>query len=278
MKQTTRILSVLSLSILLMLLTTSLNHTSLAQDKPAQKSQPAAQMPPAPSMLSINVVHIKPDMITDYQEFAKNETIPALQKGGVTVREAWTTAVFGESYEYTYVTPIANWADFDGPTPIVKALGQDGARAYGMKARKFITSSRTYAVQMRPDLSFMGKMTWPPKMAVVNSIHVMPGRNQDFENLLKSDVLPAMKKADVLAYLVSQTVHGGDVTEYITLTIVDSFAEMGKGSPLIRGMGQEAFNKFLAKGAGLIAHQERSVIRYVPELSITTATVKADNK
>jgi hypothetical protein len=116
-------------------------------------------------------------------------------------------------------------------------------------------------------------------MAVVNSIHVAPGRGQDFENILKNDILPALKKADVIAYLVNQTVHGGNSNEYITLTIVDSFAEIGKGSPVVRGMGgQEAYNKFASRTAGIVVHQERSIMRYVPDLSITAAMPKAENK
>jgi hypothetical protein len=275
MKQTARILSILSLSILLMLLATSTTPASLAQSKPEQKM---AQAPPAPQMLSITVVRVRPDMLTEYQDFVKNETIPMLQKAGMKERDAWTTAVFGEGYEYVYVTAISSWADYDGPAPAVKALGQDGARAYGIKARKLITSSHTYAAQARPDLSYMGKMTWPPKMIVVNSISIAPGRNQSFENIIKNDILPALKKAEVAGYFVSQTIHGGDASEYITLTAVDSFAEIGKGSPLVRGMGgQEEFNKYLPKVAGIIVHQERSIMRYVPELSFT-ATAKAENK
>jgi hypothetical protein len=279
MKQTAKILSTLSLIVLLMLVTASLNQVSLGQQKPAAKPQPMAQTAPPSQMLSINVVRIKPEMLTEYQEFVKNEAIPTMQKGGVKVREAWTTANFGEGYEYTFVSPIENWASYDSPGPIVKALGQDGARAYGMKARKFIASTHTSAVLTRTDLSYIGKLTWPPKMAVVNSIHVAPGRGQDFENILKNDILPALKKADVIAYLVNQTVHGGNSNEYITLTIVDSFAEIGKGSPVVRGMGgQEAYNKFASRTAGIVVHQERSIMRYVPDLSITAAMPKTENK
>jgi len=278
MKRIAKGFPVLSLCLLLMLAAATTNPTSLAQSKPAQKSEPAAQAPMAPQWLSVTVVHIKPELVLEYQDFMKNEALPTLQKGGMKSRETWTTAGFGESFEYVYVTPIDNFAQYDGPGPIVKALGEEGARAYGAKVRRFLSSSQTYAVQTRPDLSYMGKMSGPPKMAVVNWIHIAPGRNVDFENVIKNDIVPALKKADVLGYFVSQTVHGGDVNEYVTLTIVENFAEIGKGSPVIRGMGgQEAFNKFLSKVSGIIAHQERSVMRLVPELSFT-APVKAENK
>jgi len=233
----------------------------------ARKAKPAEAEAQA-GWLSINIVRVKADMLTQYQEFARKETIPALKKGGVKERQAWGTGVFGESYEFVYVTPIESFAQYDGPGPLVKALGEEGARAYGEKARRFILSSHTFGVQTRPDLSLMGNMTGPPKLAVINSIHVLPGKGPAFEALLKGDVLPAVKKAGVTNYFVSQTVFGGDPNEYVTLALMDSFAEIGKGSPVARGMGgQAAFNRWAVKVGGIIASQERSVGRYLPDLS-----------
>lgn len=244
---------------------------TMKKAKPAEASAPS-------QWLSINIVRVKADMLTDYQDFVRKEVIPTLQKGGVKERSAFTTGVFGEAYEYVYVTPISNFADYDSPSPVVKALGEEAARGYGAKARRFVVSSHTYAVQTRPDLSYEGKMTGPPKLAVINSIHTVPGKSLAFEALLKSDILPAVKKAGVAGYLVSQTVLGGDPNEYVTLTLMDSFAEVGKGSPVIRGMGgQAAFNRFLTRVTGIVASQERSVARYVPDMSFP-APAKADNR
>jgi hypothetical protein len=239
-----------------------------APKKAATRKAKPAEAGAQAGWLSINIVRVKADMLTQYQEFARNETIPALKKGGVKERQAWGTGVFGESYEFVYVTPIESFAQYDSPGPLVKALGEEGARAYGEKARRLILSSHTYGVQTRPDLSLMGNMTGPPKLAVINSIHVLPGKGPAFEALLKGDVLPAVKKAGVTNYFVSQTVFGGDPNEYVTLTLMDSFAEIGKGSPVARGMGgQAAFNRWAAKVGGIIASQERSVGRYLPDLS-----------
>jgi len=249
-------------------------EVGLAQRKPAQKPV-AVEAPPAASQwLSINVVRVKPDMLTEFEDFSRREITPAMKKIGVKERTAWATGVFGEAFEYVFVTPIDDWAQYDAaPSQITKALGEEGAR----KARRFIESVHTYAVQTRPDLSYMGKMTGPPKLAVVNWLHIAPGRTAEFENLLKTEIVPAMKKADVRAYLVSRTVHGGDTNEYVSLTFMDSYAEIGKEQPIVRGMGQAAFNRFVPKTAGIITHHERSIARYVPELSFEPAA-KADNK
>jgi len=162
---------------------------------------------------------------------------------------------------------VENFAQYDSPSPFVKALGEDGARAYLAKNRRLITSQHTYAALDRPDLSYPGKLTGPPKIAVVSFVQIAPGRNMEYENLIKTDVLPAMKKADVLAYSVSQTVLGGDANEYVGVTVLDKFADLDKGNPLLRALGQDGFNKYLQKTAGIIVHQERIVARFRADLS-----------
>lgn len=250
---------------------------SLAQTRAARKSAPAAQPVAERQWYSVNIVRVKPDMVADWQEFQRNEAIPALKKGGVKERLAWQTAVFGESYEFVFVTPIENFAQFDGESPIVRALGQEGARAYGAKARRMIAGSHTYAIQSRPDLSYEGKMTGPPKLAVVASVRVASGRNAALESFIKNEILPIMKRAAVPAYLVAQTVLGGDTDEYVTLTFYDSFADIGKGSPMMRVLGRQGYDRLLQRTAGIVESVERSVVRYNLDLSFGPTGPAASN-
>ena len=91
--------------------TTAKPQTVAAQ--PAPKAQPAAKR----EMIQLTVVKIRPEMLDQWLEFQKNETIPMLKKSGVPAREAWQTATFGEGFTYAFVTPIVNFADYDGDSP-----------------------------------------------------------------------------------------------------------------------------------------------------------------
>ena len=248
-----------------------LGHVVTAQTtapKPAQASGAAAE---APRFLSVNIVQLKPELVTEWQDFQVKEAIPTLKKGGVTARDAWQT-VIGETFQYAFVSPIENLAVRDGPSPIVKALGQEGARAYGLKNRRFVTGVRTYVVRTRPDLSYAPPRTGPPKLAVLSALSITPGRMLDYENHVKTEVLPIHTKAQSLGYLVSQTVFGGDGNGFVTLNLVDTFADLDKGPAATRVLGAEGAAKLAAKTAGIIAHVERSVIRYDPDLSFTVAS------
>lgn len=243
-------------------------QTAVAQTPDAGKAQ-AAPAEMKPELLSITVVSVKPDMVADFQNFMVNETNPGLRKGGVKWRDVWVqTPLSGDAFEYTFVGPLDNFATLDGPSALEKGLGKDGFAAWLTKAGRLVTGVRRFVIRTRPDLSSLGKKTGPPKLAVATSIIVAPGHGQDFENYLKNDYLPVVKKTDA-TYLVAVTLFGGDVNEFHTLTMRDSFSELDKGPIANQVLGDEGAMKLMQKiPAGTIVHQERSLIRFVPELSI----------
>lgn len=239
----------------------------------AQTPTPTPQVAPTPEFLAITVVSVKPEMMVEFQNFMKNTTNPALKKGGLKSREVWqSTGAAGDPFEYVFVTPVAKLADFDGPSPLEKGLGAQGLPAWQIKAGSLVNSVRRFIIRTRPDLSFAAQRSGAPKLAVVQFVHVAPTRNDDYENFLKNDFVPVMKQAGV-TYLVSQTIFGGDGNEYITLTMRDSFADLDKGPVHIQTLGQEAGRKLMQKlPAGAVVQVERSITRFVPELSIVPAT------
>ncbi len=238
----------------------------------AQNPTPTPQAAPPSQWLIITQVNVKPEMMAEFQNFMKNTTNPALKKGGVKWREVWqSTNYAGDAFEFVTVTPFDKFADFDGPSPIEKGLGSQGFADWSAKAGSLVKGVHRYIVRTRPDLGVMSKMYSPPKLAVVSSVHVAVGRNQDFENYTKNDYAPVMAKGGA-TYLVSQTIFGGDANEYVTLTSRDSFAEIDKGPVVVQVLGMEGAQKLLEKlPAGTVTHIERTIMRFVPELSIIPA-------
>jgi len=240
-----------------------------SQQSVAQNPSPTPQATPSPEFLSITVVSVKPEMMVEFQNFMKNTTNPALKKGGLKWREVWqNTSAAGDAFEYVLVAPVAKLAEFDGPSALEKGLGSQGLPAWQTKAGSLVSSVRRFIIRTRPDLSFAPQPAAAPKLAVLHFIHVAPNRSNEFENFLKNDFVPVMKQAGV-AYHVSQTIFGGNANEYITLTMRDSFADLDKGPVHVQVLGQEGAQKLMQKmPAGAVTHLERSIARYVTELSI----------
>lgn len=234
----------------------------------AQAKKMAAPPPPAPpEMIAVTTVRVKPEMLNEWLDLQRNEVLPAIKKGGLKSREAWTTGVFGESFEYVFVAPITNFAQYDSDSPQVKALGAEGSRALVAKQRRMVASSHTTAYLMRPDLSFQGNMTGAPKFSIVTFVKVTSGRNLAFESLVKTVVTPTMKRAGVSGYFVGQAIYGGDANGYVTLVPIENFAELDKGSPFNRADGPQGVNRFLPKTLGIVISAERVISRYVADLS-----------
>jgi len=223
-------------------------------------------------LMNVTVVQIKPDMVNDWMEFQKSETIPTLQKGGVKERTGIAT-VIGPSFEYVFLTPATNFAARDGDNPIVKALGEDGARAYAQKNRRFIASQRTYVVRVRTDLSYHSDAAAQLPIAVVSEYTIAPGRAPDFESYIKNDVTPAHKQLKTGGFGVYQGLFGGEGNTFVVATLMRNFAELDTGPAITRAYGAAKAAAIQQKLAGFVTHLERTVSREVPELSFRPRTV-----
>jgi hypothetical protein len=246
--------------------------TVLAALQPLAAQTPAPD-PTKPQLLQLVIVNVRPGMMKSYIDYQKSDVIAALQKGGVKWRNSWRTAVFGDPFQIAHVTPVASLDDYDGPPPLQKALGEAGYAAYQEKAASLITGVKYYLIRTRPDLSYEADMSAPmPKMAILTAVDVAEDKIGDFESFIKSDWIPALKSGGGKMYDVSQVVYGGPATRYYTLVGVENFAELGKGHPVIRAVGEDGLGKMMTKVGAAIHNVERYVIKLDPDLTFKVKT------
>jgi hypothetical protein len=232
----------------------------------SNKTPPAAQPAEQPSLIHISVVHVKPEMVPEFLKLAQ-ETIAAHRKAGVKWRDFWVTDTFGDYSEYTIVTPLEKFAQYDAGSLLEQGFGKAAFEAWRAKISQVVESVTGYAVVTRPDLSF-GKMTEHPRLAVAFTTRVAPGREREYETFMKDDYLPVIKRSGMKALFVGQTLFGGNINEYVGLALIDNFADIDKGPPIRRVLNEaeaEALAKKLAPG--IVVGGTRSVVRYLPELS-----------
>jgi hypothetical protein len=239
--------------------------------------QPIAAQTPAPDpmkprLLQLTIVTLRPDMVKTYIDYQKSDVIPAMQKGGVKWRDSWRTATFGDLFQVGHVTDVTGLDQYDSPPPVQKALGDEGYAAYRAKVGGMVTSVKTYLMRTRPDLSYMPDPAYQPKLVILTVVDVAADKIAEFEAFIKNDWVPALKAGGGKSYQVSQVVYGGSTTQYHTLVGVDSFADIGKGHPVTRALGEEGVVKLMAKSGAYTSHVERSVIRLDPDLSFMVKT------
>ena len=249
-----------------------------------QQTMPQASptKPSGPTFMMLRITDVKPEMMSEFVAFQKSDTIPNLHKAGVEWRDAWRNAAVGTPFTVAFITPLKSTADLDGESPMEKALGKEGARAYLDKAAKLIVSTRAYIIRGRPDLGYQAEGTaaqTPPKLGVLADVQVIPGRQPDFETLLKTEWSPNLKKANVVSYHVSEVVFGGMIGQYFTFTPIANFAAIEKGHPIQQSLGEAGLNKLMAKMGPTIRQAERFIIRYDDELSFRpTAKPKTESQ
>lgn len=223
---------------------------------------------PARSWLLVNVVTLKPDMVNDWVEFQKTQTIPMQQKGGMKDRDVWQSgAPFGEGFTFAVLTPITKFVDYDQPPLLVRTLGAEAARAYNDKLRRMVASQRAYAIQTRDELSIPPGPNAKFVGGILTETTIVSGHAPQYEAYLKDELVPTLKKGNVTGFLVARTIFGGDANVYQTLQLFESFGEIDKGPIATRVLGQAGAQAMGAKVTPHVANVNRNVIRYVPDLS-----------
>jgi hypothetical protein len=232
---------------------------ALAQSKTASKE---------PQWLIVSITKLNPGATSEYIDIQTKEVMPAQKKGGGAGRQAWSSGISGPPREFVYIAPIVSFAQFDKPSPLVAALGQEGANALNAKIAKLADPQKTMIVRTRPDLSYQPNPSAAPSaLALVSIVDVVPGRRSDFEAFVKKDVLAAMQQAKVKSYSVLEIVYGDSINGFITAVGYDSYEAIGKGHPFQTALGEDGARKLDAKVAGIISRVERFISRYRPELS-----------
>jgi hypothetical protein len=235
-------------------------------------ARPTAQSPaPAPTLAQLVMVDVRPDGWDDYVALQKAETIPALQKAGIASRHAWRATSLGKMFRVAYVSPMTTFGQFDDQGPIAKALGEAGAKAYNAKLRKLLNGAEYQVLRVHPELSF-GLDGPMQKLGVLTHVKTVPGRQFEFEALLKDGWMPALKKAAVPGYVVDEVVMGGGMGEYYTFTAIPNYASLDAGHPIVKALGQADYQALVTKMGVTLQSVEREVIKLDEELSFDTKT------
>ena len=235
------------------LLATSLSTIALAQT--------------APTRWRVTVTRVKPEMLNEWIDLQKNEVVPALKKGGVTARTVYATGLFGNAFEYTIVQPMGKFADFDTPGggAQARALGPQANARLGEKLRRCVETTNSFMATQQDDLSNLGVSDTPPIVGYVR-IRVAPGKMQEVQSLMKTEVLPIYKKQKV-GLVVARRGLGANGNDLGISTSYAKFADLDAGGPLVKELGAEGAGKLLAKFTPMTTVIENVIRTRVADLS-----------
>src|SRR5260370_1718759 len=212
----------------------------------------------------VNITHLRPDMVSEWVDLQKNEVVPALKKAGIKTRTVYSSGLFGNSYEYVSIEPIEKFADFDAGNPVTKALGATASARLGEKLRKCTLSQNSFQSTRLVDLS--NPIDTAPLIIVSTRVRIAPGRMPEFENIVKTDVLPLYKKLKV-TYTVNRRGLGTNSNDVTLSTGLSKYADLDSPNPIVRALGPGGAAKLLAKFTGIATLVEQVVRSRAADLS-----------
>jgi len=102
-------------------------------------------------------------------------------------------------------------------------------------------------------------------------VRPLPGKQAEYLDYIKNDVLPVMKKAKAAGKIAGYTVSirgvGAAAGELTTTTYYNKFADLDAGNPAIAVMGEAGATAMTAKAAPLATNVQVIVRRRVADLS-----------
>jgi hypothetical protein len=234
----------------------------------AQAQAPAAQQAP-PQRIQVTTTQLKPDMVAIWENLVRTELIPAQKKINLPWRHTFANGPFGNGFTRVAITPVVNYAQYDQPTPITRAVNAAAAAAYAAKINTTIQSQVTDILTLQTNNSIISGATAMQPFVVVTTYAVQSGRGPDFGTTLREDFLPAYRKAGVRDFWVYAPNFGTVPAGFRALVRpVAKFAELDDAALLQKGgLSQEQIAKVNARRDAVAAGTTQVVYRFIPELS-----------
>jgi hypothetical protein len=148
-----------------------------------------------------------------------------------------------------------------------RVLGDAAARAYANKLAAMTVSRRTFAIQDRAELSIAPGDQRQDRRGRIDRHHHRERSRRAVRVVHQERPFAPLQKDNVAGFLVSRTVFGGNANEYHSVLLLSSFADIDRGPAQVRLLKPPEAAAMAAKVQPHVEHVERTILRYVPDLS-----------
>jgi hypothetical protein len=210
---------------------------------------------------------VKPELRQEFEGYLKR-LIAANKKAGTLWFLTFETFA-GDTTEYTTVVPVIRFGDLDGPSAVVHALGvtewnrlsRDIARCYTAQTRRYATPHKELEIDKAHSPA---GVYW-----VETSTLVVPGKLGDYLNWLANDYRPALEKAGVLRFQVSQPIFGAPSGEIVISRMLQNLGDIDEGAVLSKALSEEDARAVAEKSVPLVRSSNTKILRMRTDLSYT---------
>jgi hypothetical protein len=232
---------------------------------PCLSAQPGRRLETPAERSLVTVVRVRPELLTEWLDLQRNVVVPALKKAGVKSRAVYTSGVFGEAFEYTIVQPMTGFREFDSAEGQAKALAQGADTGLAERLRRCVSATSSFLSTAIPEISNPDEVRYPPVVAFLR-LKVAPGKMDEYLNLYKAEMLPAIKKAEFHVFASSRRL-GTDGYDLTFETPLTKFADLDVPPLLVRALGPAEVARITAKLNPFATVMENTILMLQPDLS-----------
>ena len=225
-----------------------------------------AMAQPAPTLLSVARVQVKPDRLGEFMDVEKQYTA-AYKKGGGTLRAFYRNSA-GNPYEFLVISAMPNYASLDGQSPYAKGVTEAELARMGARRSQCFESVRTTYERPLADLGFNPPGTPQPSKVTVARVTVRADMVEQFMATVKNELVPGLKKGGQSSFLARRVEWGGSRNVFTFRSPMDKFSELDGDSTLIKGLGRDGAAKLGAKLTSMTTGVEWIIYTYMPDLSL----------
>ena len=225
------------------------------------------------NLRSVTFFRVKPDRVGDFQAGIKEYNAVFQKAGSDRYYTIWQSTT--GSNEYARVDYYAKWAELDTPVaqdPKLKEHVTDLQRI-GIRIIQCTESSNRIIEEVLPELSLPATNEVPAMVRTLRT-RVRPDKLNEYLALVKGEILQAAKKSGLKDYSVAQSRLGAPTTEFLSVSGFSKWADLDQPFGVAKGMGEEGYQRFLAKIRPLILESEYNVYRFQRDLSYMQAPSK----
>ena len=218
---------------------------------------------------SVTFYTVKPDRVGDFQAEIK-EYNALFAKGGSTHYSSVWLSLTGPR-TYARVTDHKTWAELDAQADPKMKEQEAELERISMRIVDCTESWHRVIEEVNPDLSLpdSGKI---PTMIRVLVTQVRPDKVNDYLALVKSDILPAVKKSGSKDYSIAQSRFGEPAAVITSVLGFNNWADLDGGLGVQKALGKEGYHSFLLKLTPLIVSSQFDIYRFQPDLSYLPPT------
>jgi hypothetical protein len=232
----------------------------------------------APAMLNVVHYRVKVDHIQEFEEVEKQI--------GASYKKAAPTDQFrivyrgtvGNTLDFEVFTPLSKFADRDGDNPYNKMATEQERSTRTARLSQYLENVQTTIDKPLEDLTINTQgVQFPPTYVHAIRIRVRMGGGNDFDGVVKNELIPALKKAEV-KMLLARRIEFGGVSDYQFAEGFAKWAELDPPDTLPKTMGAEAFRKMMDKLNQLVTLREDTIWRYQADMSYYPGAATTSSK